>query len=200
MNSTLLDNYDRIIVVPGFGATPQDHWFPWLRETAAGATIIELPNPQSPDARTWIPLIAQKIGQLTPRTGIITHSLGGISTLQALQRLVTQERVAESGLGALVMVAPFINTLPPTGEAELDNFIATNLAGFLKGLELLTLHPVLGKITVIHSDNDPLVPAALSDSVASAFEARTVIVPGAGHFLDSDGITHLPQVLDALTD
>ena len=94
-------------------------------------------------------------------------------------------------------VAPFASALPDPGEDRLDRFIPSGLGGFLSGMAVP--HPrVFGKATVIHSDDDRLVPPAKSEEFAAAIGARTVVVPGAGHFLASDGVTALPEVVDAL--
>ena len=75
--------------------------------------------------------------------------------------------------------------------------IASGLGGFLSGMAVPNPR-VFGKATVIHSDDDRLVPPAKSEELAAAIGARTVVVPGAGHFLASDGVTALPEVVDAL--
>jgi hypothetical protein len=51
---------------------------------------------------------------------------------------------------------------------------------------------------VIHSDNDPTVPPAASAELASRLDAGVLVVPGAKHFLDVDGIAELPPVRGAL--
>ena len=132
---------------------------------------------------------------------IVTHSLGGLTALRAIERVIAcGSPVNGDGrhLAAFIAVAPFAQQLPPTGEAELDHFLVTGLNGFLDGVSPGELRPFLGPITVIHSDSDPLVPQAASRRFAAALSADIVTVPGAGHFLASDGVTSLPQVVAAL--
>ena len=56
----------------------------------------------------------------------------------------------------------------------------------------------IGTRVVIRSDNDTLVPAAAGDALAERLGAEVLVVPGAGHFLEVDGMTSLTVVLDAL--
>lgn len=187
--------FDRIVVVPGFGAGPGDHWFPWLTRTLSGVDVLELPDPLSPDARAWIPLVAEAIGRPDARTAVVTHSLGGLTTLRALQDVATP---GGPRLGALVAVAPFAGALATIGDPDLDTFVAEPLSGFLDGLDLDAAASVVGACAVIRSDDDPIVPAVASDRFARAIGAEVGIVDGAGHFLAEDGVTQLSAVLGAL--
>ena len=198
-----LDGFDRVILVHGFGAGPDEHWFPWLARSVPHLEALELPSPQAPRASIWVPMIAERIGSSPDSLAglaIVTHSLGGLAALRAIERVISSSldhRDAQH-LAAFIAVAPFAQHLPPTGEAELDHFLITGLSDFLKGADPRELRPFLGATTVIHSDNDPLVPQEASLDVAAALGADVVTVPGAGHFLASDGIASLPQIVTAL--
>ena len=200
-----LDTFDRVILVHGFGAGPHDHWFPWLTRTVPHVEVPQLPHPETPDASAWASTIAERIGTSPDGLAglaIVTHSLGGLTALRAIERVIAcGSPVNGDGrhLAAFIAVAPFAQQLPPTGEAELDHFLATGLKGFLDGASPGELRPLLGPTTVIHSDNDPLVPRAASRRFATAISADVVTVPGAGHFLASDGVTSLPQIVRALS-
>ena len=199
-----LDEVDRVILVHGFGAGPDDHWFPWLARTVRHVEVPQLPHTETPEASTWASTIAERIGTSPDGLAglaIVTHSLGGLTALRAIERVIAcGSPVNGDGqhLAAFIAVAPFAQQLPPTGEAELDHFLVTGLNGFLDGASPGELRPLLGPTTVIHSDNDPLVPQAASRRFATAISADIVTVPGAGHFLASDGVTSLPQVVAAL--
>ena len=203
-SSDRLREFDRVILVHGFGAGPHDHWFPWLTRTVPHVEVPQLPHPETPDASAWASTIAERIGTSPDGLAglaIVTHSLGGLTALRALERVIAcGSPVNGDGrhLAAFIAVAPFAQQLPPTGEAELDHFLATGLEGFLDGASPGELRPFLGPTTVIHSDNDPLVPQEASRRFAAALGADVVTVPGAGHFLASDGVTSLPQVVAAL--
>ena len=196
--------YSRIILFHGFNATVEDHWFPWLAQEFPTLERISLPETSQPTAEGWIGAATRAIGQLEESTAVITHSLGGITALRAIQRLAQQEaregehdegdHRAQPRLGSLIAVAPFAEALPPHNE-HLD----PQLPSFLDGLDLPLVAQCLVHATVIRSDNDPVVPPEASDRVAAALNAHLVVTPDAGHFCASEGITTLPAVRDALT-
>jgi predicted alpha/beta hydrolase family esterase len=70
---------------------------------------------------------------------------------------------------------------------------------FFEGLDLPAQRPLLGAVRVLRSDDDPIVPARLSDEVADALGVRAEVVAGAGHFLASDGLEELPTLLERAT-
>ncbi|MEG8105535.1 MULTISPECIES: RBBP9/YdeN family alpha/beta hydrolase [Actinomyces] len=199
-----LDGIDRVILVHGFGAGPDDHWFPWLARTVRHVEVPQLPHPETQEASSWASTIAERIGTSPDGLAglaIVTHSLGGLTALRAIERVIACGSPMNGDgrhLAAFIAVTPFAQQLPPTGEAELDHFLVTGLNGFLDGASPGELRPFLGPTTVIHSDNDPLVPQAASWRFATEISADIVTVPGAGHFLASDGVTSLPQVVTSL--
>ncbi|ROZ64270.1 hypothetical protein EDL96_03130 [Kocuria soli] len=130
---------DKVVIVHGFGATAHDHWFGWLADRIPHANVVSLPDPERPDAATWIPRVVDAIGQLEPGTAVVARSL-----------------------------------------------------------DLSAVRPALGRSAVLRSDNDALVPADLSDDFAHQLGIQARVVPGAGHFLDDDGVTELPAVLEVL--
>lgn len=191
--------FTRVVLLHGFGAHTANHWFPWLARQVPVLDRVELPDPQAPDAESWIALAAAAIGPLDERTALITHSLGGVTGIRALQRLAAADP-GGSRLGALVAVAPFTEQLPLSGDPELDAFVRDLAPAFTDGADPAAVAGRIARATVIRSDDDPAVPAWASDHLASALGADLVVVPGAGHFLGSGGILELPEVLTALGD
>ena len=189
--------FDRVVVLHGFRASPQHHWFPWVAETVRGAEVVALPDSASPDAEAWIGTAADAIGAVGPEVAVVAHSLGCVTAVRAVEKLTTDG--TGDSLGAFVAVSPFAQRLTHTGDTGLDEFAANGLGPFLEGADLAGTGPHLGAVTVIRSDDDPLVAPHLSDAFARSLEARTVVVPGARHFLAVHGITELPEVVDALT-
>lgn len=188
--------FDRVVLVHGFGADVDAHWFPWLADEVPQTERVVLPVPERPTPDAWIPLVRDAIGVLHARTAVVTHSLGGITALRAVQELAASDGV----LGALVAVAPFAERLAPPGDPDLDRFVAEDLPGFLRGVDLAAVRDHLGRAQVIRSDNDPAVPAAASDRFAAELGASVTVVPGAGHFLDREGVTRLDPVISALRE
>lgn len=207
---------DRLLIVHGFGASPQDHWFPWLAALRPGAERLALPEPLSPRAEAWVPLVVTALDRLGDGTAVVAHSLGNAAALQALRALADAGRPVR--LRAFVGVAPFISPVPATGDPQLDAFLGEGASGaeeqeewnapgaasrqapqhaFYEGLDLQVLRPLLGSVHVLRSDDDPIVPPRLSDEVAAGLGVRAQVVTGAGHFLAEDGVRELPEVLTA---
>jgi predicted alpha/beta hydrolase family esterase len=178
----------RAWIIHGYGASPEDHWFGWLAErlNADGilTTIPALPNPQDPDPAQWTDAVRAHLGALDENSTIVAHSLGCLTVLRYLRSLPGPWR-----LGTLVLVAGFVDPLP--GLPELNSYIGD-------GCEVEGLSDHIGRLTIIRSDADPYVPSGHTDRLAKLLGASAEVVPGAGHFLASDGVTSLHQVLEAI--
>ncbi|WP_369371281.1 RBBP9/YdeN family alpha/beta hydrolase [Promicromonospora sp. Populi] len=174
--------------MPGYGAGPGDHWFPWLQGSlvadGVAASVVALPTPDAPVAHEWEAAVAAALGAPGPGTWVVAHSLGGITTLRVLAALPEPW-----SLGGLVLVSGFtgpLNALP-----MLDGYLGADV-----DVERVRDH--VAERVMIRSDADELVPPSASDALAARLVARRHVVPGAGHFLADDGITALPTVRSAL--
>lgn len=180
--------HERAVIFHGYGATPADHWFGWLADRleadGTSAMIPALPNPLDPDARTWESAVGRALGRPDERTVVVAHSLGCLAVVRYLRSLPDAWRI-----GTLVLVSGFTDRLPAL--PELDEFIGD-------GCDVTGLGEHIDRIVVIRSDNDPIVPPALTDRLASLLGVSAQVVPGAGHFLSADGITSLPQAYAAI--
>ncbi|MFD0684357.1 RBBP9/YdeN family alpha/beta hydrolase [Actinomadura fibrosa] len=178
----------RASIIHGYGASPQDHWFGWLagRLEAEGvhATVPALPDSQDPDPARWADALRAAVGTPDENSMIIAHSLGCLTVLRYLRSLPDSWH-----LGALVLVAGFVDRLPAL--PELDSYIGN-------GCDVERLGDHVGRLTVIRSDADPYVPTGHTDRLATLLGTSAQIVRGAGHFLASEGVTSLPEVLEAL--
>ncbi|WP_433474853.1 RBBP9/YdeN family alpha/beta hydrolase [Spirillospora sp. CA-142024] len=178
----------RASIIHGYGATPEDHWFGWLGEqlSAAGipATIPALPNPQAPDPALWTGAVRADLGTPDENSIAVAHSLGCLTVLRCLRALPDPWQ-----LGTLVLVAGFVDQLPAL--PELNSYIGD-------GCDVKQLINNIGRLTIIRSDADPFVPLGHTDRLAGLLGVSTEVVPGAGHFLASDGVTSLREVLEAI--
>lgn len=177
----------RASIIHGYGATPEDHWFGWLgRQLEADGiptTIPRLPDPQHPDPTRWTEAVRTAVGTPDETSIIIAHSLGCLTVLRHLHSLPTPWR-----LGTLVLVAGFVD--PLTALPELDTYIAD-------GCPLNGISTRIDQLTLIRSDADPYVPPPHTDRLATLLGTSPAVIPGAGHFLTTDGYTTLPQALAA---
>lgn len=178
----------RVVVVHGYDAAPNQHWFPWLRERldAEGVrtVVVELPEPSFPEAGAWLTAVARAVGTPDRHTQLVGHSLGCITLLRHLAGLPQPWT-----LGGLVLVAGF--TGPLEGVPLLDEFLAEDV-------DVSAVRANARRRLVLRSDDDPTVPAAATEDLARRLDAEVRVVPGAGHFCGSEGVTRLPAVLEAL--
>lgn len=178
----------RATIIHGYFATPDDHWFRWLADQLESlglhTSVPTLPNPQNPDPEAWEDAVAAAVGTPDEHTVIVAHSLGCLTALRHLRSLRGPWRV-----GTLILVAGFTEHLPSL--PDLDNYIGD-------GCDLNGIRDHIDRIVVLRSDNDPLVPAELTDRLSEQLGVRIQVVPGAGHFLATDGFTTLPDAVDAV--
>jgi predicted alpha/beta hydrolase family esterase len=176
---------DRVVIVPGFGADPQRHWFPWLADHARrrGATveIVALPDPLTPRRADWERATAAAVGEPDGATWIVAHSLGCITALRALGALEGAWR-----LGGLLLVAGFSGSLASL--PELDGYLA-------EPAPTRHVRERTDRRVALSSDDDPVVPTAATAQLAAQLDARLLILPGRGHFTEETGVRTLPEAL-----
>ena len=182
----------RVVILHGYTAHPGKHWFGWLRDELApqgiAVEVPALPDTEHPVAGAWTDAAVAAIGELGPHTAVVGHSLGTITAVRALGRALAEQ--PEARLGALVLVAPFVDPVP----------IYPELDPFTVGLPPLpALAARIDRRLVIRSDADPEVPVELAVPVVAGLSAEELVVPGAGHFCESDGVMTLPALRDWLT-
>lgn len=176
------------VIFHGYGATPADHWFGWLAEQLEHAgvptRVPALPESTSPSPDRWAATAAEELGIPGRDTIVVAHSLGCLTVLRHLASLTGPWEV-----GGLVLVSGFVDPLP--GLPELDDFIGD-------GVDLSGIRERAGSLTILRSDDDDHVPVDLTDRLAGLLGTSARVVPGAGHFLATDGVTTLPHALDAI--
>lgn len=179
---------ERAVIFHGYSANPAAHWFGWLAKQfeAAGITtaIPALPDPLDPHPERWEDTVRTALETPDKHTIVVAHSLGCLSVMRHLRSLSGSWR-----MGTLVLVSGFIDRLPAL--PELDGFIGD-------GCDVTGLAEHIDRIVIIRSDNDSIVPPALTDRLAERLGVSARVVSGAGHFLAAEGITALPAVVDAI--
>lgn len=179
----------RVVVVHGFDAAPDQHWFPWLRDGLAAqavpADVMALPEPSFPEAGAWQEAVVRAVGEPDEHTWLVGHSLGCITLLRFLAALPQPWT-----LGGLVLVAGFTGRLESA--PVLDEFLAEDV-------DVTSVRANVRRVLVLRSDDDATVPPATTDALARRLDAPVLVVPGAGHFRGADGVTRLPAVLEAVT-
>lgn len=186
--TTLTHAADHVYIVHGYGAAPDSHWFPWLKErleeTGATVTVVELPSSGAPQREAWQQALRQQIPDPDSHSWFVTHSLGSIALLQYLS-----ERKDLSTIGGYVLVSGFNEKL--SNIPQIDGFIRPDL-------DYRRLIGLTHNRTVIAAQNDNVVPHGISEQLAKRLQARFISLPQGGHFLADGGFKRFPQVLEEL--
>ena len=173
----------KIYIIHGYTASAEKHWFPWLEKelTKIGIDCIRLnmPDSDNPHCDKWLTYLENNI-RIDENTIVVGHSLGCIALLNFLAKNY------EKPLGAIFVSGFYqpISTLP-----ELTPF--SNLYAILP--------PCMPfKSYVIASLDDRIVPHTYSDELAKHLKTDYIRLPTGGHFLDREGITEFPLVLELI--
>ncbi|MGX2950691.1 RBBP9/YdeN family alpha/beta hydrolase [Ursidibacter sp. B-7004-1] len=174
----------KVYVVHGYTASSEKHWFPWLEKALGEIGIdcirLDMPNSANPNCDKWLTYLENNV-VIDNETIVVGHSLGCIALLNFLAKNYEQPSAA-------IFVSGFyqpISTLP-----ELTPF--SNLYAILP--------PCMPfKSYVIASLDDSIVPHTYSDELAKHLKADYIRLPTGGHFLDREGITEFPLILDIIT-
>ncbi|AKH64407.1 MULTISPECIES: alpha/beta hydrolase [Photorhabdus] len=183
-------NFDNVVIVHGLMATPDHHWFPWLKgqyeRLNAHVIVPEMPESHAPSPHLWQEKLQESVPNPNEKTLFIGHSLGCIATLRYISSLPDNVNI-----GGIVLIAGFyekLSTLP-----ELSIFTEENS----------DFHPLIHRINqriVILSLNDEIVPPQFTLNLSQQLRAELYGFPGGGHFLDHDGFTVFPNLEKVLKD
>lgn len=186
---TLDTTQQRASIFHGYGATPADHWFESLAEQLEAdgipTVIPALPRPLEPISDQWDQVVRTALDTIDEHSIIVAHSLGCLTVLRYLRSLTGPWR-----LGTLVLVSGFVELLPAL--PDLDDFIA-------EGCDVIGLSEHVDRIAILRSDEDPFVPTGHTDHLADLLGVAVQVVPGAGHFLATDGVTSLREAREAIS-
>ncbi|MCO7051781.1 alpha/beta hydrolase [Proteus terrae] len=177
----------RIFIIHGYTASPEDNWFPWLKEKleALGCDVAvpTMPESNSPEPKRWQQQLTDANIKLDKDTILIGHSLGCITLL----RFLSEQSSENVKIGGYILVSGFDrkqDTLP-----ELNSHI-------YEQLDYNKLIKISDKRVSVISSNDWVVDPQASKDLANRLQTEIIIEDNAGHFLDREGYTELPILLD----
>ena len=147
--------------------------------------VPALPNANNPKMHDWLASLTQSADSVDENTYMVGHSLGCIIILRFLENLDEKQKI-----GGAILVAGFDN---PLNINELENF-------FQGPLNWDKAKRTCKKFVVIHSEDDPDVPADNGIRMKNNLDAKKILVNGYKHFTGNDGINSLPLVLEELLE
>lgn len=181
----------RIFIIHGWGGTPEREWFSWLKsrlqEKGLMVEIPQMPDTHHPTIEAWVPYLAEVVGVPDHETYFIGHSIGCQAIMRYLETL-------DEKIGGAVFVGGFVALKPLSGEAE-----ALSKLWLENKIDLKKVKAVINKGVAIFSDNDYFVPLEENRDVFERDLGCSVVVEHQkGHFSETDGVTELPSVFEAI--
>lgn len=165
----------RIVVVPRWGGSPTDDWYPWIRHELAGITVEQLPmpDPGTPTIEAWTHTVVEALGQdpyALAQTLLVGHSVGAQAAMRAVARLGDGRAVAK-----LVCVAGWFAVDEPWPEIRPWMDTPLDDAAVRDGAH---------SIHVLLSTNDPFTADHEANAAqwSERMEAEVSVVADAGHF------------------
>jgi hypothetical protein len=177
----------KVFIVHGFEGEPNGGWRPFvMRELAKHdvyACSLSMPTPAAPILSEWTAEIARHVERNTGDEIILVgHSLGGAAIVHYLQSESAQS----------VSAAVFVSTpCTPTGNPAIAEFLAGPF-------DWPRIRAHAGRVSVVHGDNDPLVPLADAETIARELGGTLTVIPNGQHLNGSAGFTELPELLPIL--
>lgn len=176
----------KFVIIHGYTASPEKNWFSWLKSQleALGAQVDvpEMPDALSPDPEKWQQRLQQLPFDIDEESVLIGHSLGCVTALRFLQN-------KQQAVKGYILVSGFDEeqqTLP-----ELRSHT-------LSPLDHTALIDIADKRISIISTNDEIVSPSSSKALAEALNTQVILEENAGHFLDREGYTTFPTLLEAI--
>ncbi len=186
----------KVIIAHGWDGSPEEPMLKWTRQEMEkrGFEVIAplMPHPENPTIEDWVGCLAESSGQIDEDTIFVGHSVGCQTVLRYLERLGENTKIR-----GVVLVAPwFILTLENLDEGESPEIAKPWMETPIDFEKVLShTHNFIG----IFSDNDPYVPLEQNKSLQEKnLKAKTIVLRGKGHFTESDEITELPEILEAI--
>ena len=174
----------RLFVIHGYDASPQKHWFPWLKNAMEKdgykVNIPEMPIPTEPKLSKWIEKLDKTVNKIDENTYFVAHSLGAITLLQYLS-----EYKELPNFKGFILVSGFDEEIP---NFEFLEHFTKNEVNYDK------IKAKAKNISVIASENDTIVPINFSKKLSKKLEAKMYTFKSSGHFLDREGILEIPLI------
>lgn len=198
-------NQKTFVIVHGWTGSAEKDWMPWLasqlRLRGYKVIVPNMPLRNIPMPFLWVPYLNRVVGQVTPDTYFVGHSVG----CQAIMRMLARQDNVAGGavfVGGWFVPKDFLGTLKVRSALNkfFLRFIAIPraiIAWWESPFDYAKLRKNLPRSTVMLSTRDRFVDADLN---ASLFRERVgssiVMVENAGHFTKADGFAEFELLLE----
>lgn len=184
---------NRIILVHGWGGSPDIDWFPWakkeLEKLGYEVIIPKMPDPDYPKITPWVNKLKETVGEAHESDIFVGHSIGCQTVERYLETLIDNTKIKK-----VILIAPWVvltrKTFEEMGENEevVKEWYETPIN--YKKIKNMT------SWTAVFSDDDPFVSYEDSYKIYKQnLGAEIIIKTGQGHFAGEQGITQIPFLL-----
>lgn len=181
----------RAVLLHGTGGSPSSNWLPWLKQqleqSGYEVWVPPLPHNETPDRQVYNDFLFGSEWDFTDNL-VVGHSSGAVSILNLLE----DKRCPHIKLG--IPIGAWAHMRDSDLEQP-DRFDALFPPG---GFNFDRIKQQTDELVYIHGDNDALCPIDQAKWLAEQTGSEFIVVPGAGHFRESEGFTELPEVIQVL--
>jgi len=183
----------RIIIVHGWGGTPEVDWYKWaqkaFQERGYDSKLPAMPNTMHPTIDEWISKLKEVVGEPNKETYLIGHSIGCQTIMRYLEGLEEGKQV-----GGIILVSGWFGLTDETWDEEYTQEIADPWMNTPLDTEEIKKH--VGRVTFIYSNDDPYIPKEDPGMFKERLGAKIIEFEGKGHLSGEEGITEFPELLD----
>lgn len=178
----------KVFIIHGLDGTPNGGWRPWLmgelQKIDIYACSLSMPKHGAPILSEWL----EEIGRHVERNQedeiyLVGHSLGVPTILKYLESMKESVHVA----GAILVSGP----TEKISNEKVAHFLSTPL-------DFETIKNKVSKFSVIHGDDDPIVPIQNGGYLANKLNCDLVVIHEGKHLNGSAGFYQLPECLAEL--
>jgi len=188
----------RVIIVHGWGGSPQKDWLPWAKSLLEGkgyeVIVPEMPDTDYPKIKPWVDKLKETVGEIRESDILVGHSIG----CQAVERYL-QTLSADTRLDKVILIAPWVTLTRKTFE-EMGEDEEVVRAWYEEPIEYEKIKNMT-QWTAVFSDDDPFVNyednfRVYRDKLGAEIRLKT----GQGHFASEQGVNTVPFLLELLGD
>jgi predicted alpha/beta hydrolase family esterase len=171
----------KALMLHAWYSSPEDGWYPWLKkELEKKGYQVFLPD--LPTMRSDLPkmeLQLKKIDRtlsLDKNTVVIGHSLGGVLALRLAERRNFNKMILVSGW-------------------DFDDLTEGHRLFWRYKISHKKIRKNVEEICCLHADNDPYITAFQAEEMSKRLGGKFILIKGAGHFTEKEGISKIPEIL-----
>lgn len=181
---------EKALIFHGTGASPEDHWFPWIKQKLEHEGIEvyapDFPTPEGQTLENWETVLLEEDVEIDDDTVLIGHSTGAVFILDLLNDW-------DIKVEASFLISGFYGPLND------ERFDPLNESFAEREFDFQEIREASGEIHQFHSASDPYVPMEKAEELAAELNSSLHPISEAGHFNTEAGYTDFPRLWSMLS-